>query len=119
MASKQLSQTGSGRESTAPPLMDLDLAQPERRAALLRLLRAGGLGAAAAGAGLWLSARSRRPQQAAVATAQRNLSVAADPQWPAMVVAQGADPAALVRLAVGRIGGMRRFVSRGDRKSVG
>jgi uncharacterized protein (DUF362 family) len=94
--------------------MDLDLAQPERRAALLRLLRAGGLGAAAAGAGLWLSARSRRPQQAAVAMAQRNLSVAADPQWPAMVVAQGADPAALVRLAVERIGGMRRFVSRGD-----
>jgi uncharacterized protein (DUF362 family) len=94
--------------------MDLDLAQPERRAALLRLLRAGGLGAAAAGAGLWLSARRRRPQQAAVAMAQRNLSVAADPQWPAMVVAQGADPAALVRLAVERIGGMRRFVSRGD-----
>ncbi|MGD0580818.1 MAG: DUF362 domain-containing protein, partial [Bryobacteraceae bacterium] len=94
--------------------MDLDPSQPGRRATLLQLLRAGGLGAAAAGAGLWLSSRSRRPEEAAMAMAPRNLAVAADPQWPAMVVAQGADPAALVRSALDRMGGMRRFVSRDD-----
>ena len=94
--------------------MGPDSSPLRRRDALLRLLRAGGLGAAATGAGVWLSWRSRRPQEAALAVAQRNLSVAPDLQRPAMVVAQGADPAALVRLAVERIGGMRRFVSRGD-----
>jgi uncharacterized protein (DUF362 family) len=94
--------------------MDADLSQLRRRDALLRLLRAGGMGAAATGAGVWLSWRSRRPQETALSVAPRNLSVAPDPQRPAMVVAQGADPAALVRAAVDRLGGMRRFVSPGD-----
>ncbi len=94
--------------------MGPDSSPLRRRDALLRLLRAGGVGAAATGAGAWLSWRSRRPEETALAVAQRNLSVAPDPQRPAMVVAQGDDPAGLVRLAVERLGGMRRFIAPGD-----
>jgi uncharacterized protein (DUF362 family) len=36
------------------------------------------------------------------------------PDLPQLVIAKGEDPAALVRAAVGGLGGMKRFVSRGD-----
>jgi uncharacterized protein (DUF362 family) len=87
----------------------------ERREALLKLLRLGGLGAGAAGMGLWLNARNSRPQPALVTDARRSHTVVPDPKLPEMVVTYGGDDSAqMVRRAVEELGGMRRFVSRAD-----
>jgi len=85
-----------------------------RRAALTNLLRAGGLGAASAALGLWLHGRSRRPEEADVLTLKKNYSVAPDPNLPEMVVAQGDDPRQLAARAIEELGGIKRFISRGD-----
>jgi len=91
-----------------------------RREALVRLLRLGGLTAAAGGLGVWLSGRSRHPveEAATVINASRNHAVTADPKLPEMVVVQGLahgdDPRWLTRRAIEELGGIRRFISRGD-----
>ena len=85
-----------------------------RREAMIRLLRLGGMGAATAGVAVWLSARSRRPGEAAVAQARPTFQVPADAALPEMAVIQGGDPASLARRAIEELGGMRRFVGRGD-----
>jgi uncharacterized protein (DUF362 family) len=90
-----------------------------RREAMLQLLRVGGVTAAASGAGFWLNQRSRRPIPAAAEQARRDHRVAADQQWPSLVVAQYADhagdakagePRALVQKALVDLGGMNRFI---------
>jgi uncharacterized protein (DUF362 family) len=85
-----------------------------RREALLQLLRVGGLGAGVAGLGYWLSRRQPAAGEPAAVQVKRDLRVAESTELPALAVAQGDDPAALVRRAVEELGGMRRFVSRGD-----
>lgn len=90
---------------------DTDLS---RRDALIKLLRVGGAGAAAAGLGLWLSKNSFRPQPALAMTAKRDHTIAADPQLPEMAVITGDDPAQLARQALEELGGIRRFIARGD-----
>ena len=86
----------------------------KRRDALLKILRLGGLGAATGGAAWWLKRRSQRPEEAFAANVQRNFTVPADPHLPQMSVAQGDDPRALARKAIEVVGGMKRFVGRGD-----
>ena len=86
----------------------------DRREFLLRVLRLGGLAAGTAGLGAWLNARSGRPSEPAVVLADRRTGVAADPSLPELVVAQGDSPAALARRALDELGGIRRFVARGD-----
>jgi uncharacterized protein (DUF362 family) len=85
-----------------------------RREALVDLLRLSGVSATAVGLALWLESRSHRPQEIQAVDLARDLRVPADPAYPELAVAQGDDPAALVRRAVDALGGMRRFVSRGD-----
>jgi uncharacterized protein (DUF362 family) len=85
-----------------------------RREVLIDLLRLGGASASVAGVALWLRSRSRRPQTQAVADIARDLRVPANRAFPDLAVAQGDDPAALVRRTVEALGGMRRFISRGD-----
>jgi uncharacterized protein (DUF362 family) len=85
-----------------------------RRNALIQLLRLGGLSAGAAGLGVWLNSRSRRPEDRTPPAVKRNLSVPRNPELPDMVVSQGDDPRQLARRAVEELGGMRRFVARGD-----
>lgn len=85
-----------------------------RRDALLRLLRIAGAGAGATGVGVWLSKHSFRPEAVVASAARRGHTVPADPNYPQMAVLQGDDPTALVREAVKDLGGMQRFVSRGD-----
>ena len=94
--------------------MTLDSPPTKRRDALLQLLRLGGLSAAAGGAAWWLKRRSQRPEEAFAASVQRNFTVPADPQLPQMSVAQGDDPRTLARKAIEAVGGMKRFVARGD-----
>lgn len=96
--------------------MPVPVASNDRRAFLLRVLRLGGVSAATLGVGAYLAARSRRPQEAAARQVDRDHRVAGRPDLPEMVVTQGAgaSPAALVSRAVDAMGGMTRFVSRGD-----
>jgi uncharacterized protein (DUF362 family) len=85
-----------------------------RREALIKLLRVAGAGAGAAGLGVWLSEHSFRPETALAMGTKHSHTVAADPKLPEMAIIQGEDPAQLVRQAVEELGGMRRFISRGD-----
>ena len=85
-----------------------------RREALIKLLRVAGAGAGAAGLGVWLSEHSWRPETALAMAAKHGHTVAADPKLPEMVIIQDGDPTQLAREAIDELGGMRRFVSRGD-----
>jgi uncharacterized protein (DUF362 family) len=94
--------------------MDSEKDPSARRDALLKILRLGGAAAAASGLAVWLRARSRRPVEAEILAAKPDFQVPADPLLPELVISQGEDPAALVRNAITRLGGIKRFVSRGD-----
>jgi uncharacterized protein (DUF362 family) len=88
---------------------------PGRRQALIRLLRAGGLGAGAAGLAYWLRSRSHYPEEPAAAYVKRgDYSVPSDPGVAQMAVVQGEDPRRLLRRAIEELGGIKRFISRGD-----
>jgi uncharacterized protein (DUF362 family) len=94
--------------------MTSDSPPTKRRAALLQILRLGGLSAATGGVAWWLKSRSQRPEEALAAEQKRNFTVAPDPGFPTLVVAQGEEPEALTRKAIKAIGSMSRFVARGD-----
>jgi uncharacterized protein (DUF362 family) len=93
--------------------------QPEpipasRREAMIRLLRLGGASAAAAGLGVWLTERGQRSAPPPAAAVRTNFQVPTDAALPEMAVVQGEDPALLAHRAIEELGGIRRFVSRGD-----
>ena len=94
--------------------MESDNSVLSRREVLIKLLRVAGAGAGAAGLGIWLSEHSWRPETALAMAAKHGHTVAADPMLPEMAIIQGDDPAQLARQAVEELGGMRRFISRGD-----
>jgi len=85
-----------------------------RREALIKLLRVAGAGAGTAGLGIWLNARSQSPEVSLAISAKRAHSVPADPSLPEMAIVQGDDPALLARQAIEDLGGVRRFIGRGD-----
>ena len=94
-----------------------------RREAMLQLLRAGGVAAGAAGAGIWLSKRSARPAPASAEQARKDHRITADQKWPQLTVAQYAvdgrgpqpgEPRALVQQALDNLGGIGRFIARQD-----
>ena len=85
-----------------------------RREMLINLLRAGGLGVSAAAVALWLGSRSHRPEEEASLTLAHSVTVPPDTRYPEMVVAQGDDPRAMVRKAMEGLGGIGRFIARGD-----
>jgi len=66
------------------------------------------------GLGAWLSGRSRRPEDSAPPVVKRDLRVARDLRLPELAVIEGGEPAELVRRAIEELGGMGRFVARGD-----
>ena len=94
--------------------MNREDAAPGRREMLIRLLSLGGLSGAAAGLAAWLGTRSRHPEKQAVQIVRPNHTVAADPSLPEMVIVQGNDPGQAARRAIEELGGIRRFISRGD-----
>ena len=94
--------------------MPSDTQPVSRRDALIKLLRVAGASAGAAGLGVWLSKNSFRPEPALALATKRGHTIAPDPQLPEMVVITGDDPAQLTRQALEELGGMRRFISRGD-----
>ena len=94
---------------------NLDPAAADRRRFLLQVLRAGGLGAVTLGLGTWLGARSSRPQDGSIVTLDRAFTVPPDPNLPEMAISSmAADPRTAVRKAIEAMGGMGRFVARGD-----
>jgi uncharacterized protein (DUF362 family) len=94
--------------------MENDNSTFNRRDALIKLLRVAGAGAGAAGLGIWLSRHSLRPEVALATAVKHGHTVPSDPALPEMAIIQGEDPASLARQAVEELGGMRRFISRGD-----
>jgi uncharacterized protein (DUF362 family) len=94
-----------------PPTCGITL---NRREALLKLLRLGGVAAGTAGLGFWLSERSQPPQPALAMNLKRSHSVAADSALPEMAIVQGAGPRELAQRAIKEMGGIRRFIARGD-----
>jgi uncharacterized protein (DUF362 family) len=94
--------------------MESEKSVVSRREAMLKLLRVAGAGAGAAGLGLWLSEHSWRPETALAMAAKHGHTVPADPKLPEIAIIQGGDPTQLARQALQELGGMRRFISRGD-----
>jgi len=94
--------------------MDNKNVQLSRREALIRLLRVAGAGVGTAGAALWLSQHSSHPKAAGAVTAKHSHTVVSNPSFPDMAIIQGDDPTLLARQAIEELGGMRRFVSRGE-----
>ena len=94
--------------------MDPEATPAGRREAMIQLLRLGGVATATAGLGVWLSGRGRYPEAPAVETVRPSFQVPADAALPEMVVVQGDDPARMARRAIQELGGIRRFISRGD-----
>ncbi|MDR1727120.1 MAG: DUF362 domain-containing protein [Acidobacteriota bacterium] len=88
-----------------------------RRQFIHRSLRAGLGAVGATGVGLWLASRSEHPQRVQAAASVRSYEIAvsgATPAHPALVVVSGGEPAQLADRAMKELGGMGRFVSRGD-----
>ena len=94
--------------------MMADPERADRREAMLKLLRLGGASVAAAGLAVWLNSRSGREESAVATVRKPNFAVPPDAKLPQLVVSQGDDPRQLVRAALRELGGIRRFVSRGD-----
>ncbi len=86
----------------------------DRRLVLKRLGQAGAvLGASGALGALGLFCPGRFRARAS-ARSLRDLRVGDEPARPPLVVARGSDPARTVRAAVAALGGMERFVKRGE-----
>lgn len=86
----------------------------ERREMLIKLLRLGGLSGAATALGFWLNGRNQRPEEPVAGTVKRQFTVPVDPSLPEIVVARGGEPRQLVQRAMQELGGIGRFISRGD-----
>lgn len=85
-----------------------------RREFLSRSVRAGVAALGATGAGLWLWSRNQHPQQAMSAAQVRNYQVSLSGTFPTMVTVTNGSPSQLVVEAMKALGGMQRFISRGD-----
>jgi uncharacterized protein (DUF362 family) len=94
--------------------MDPEVTPLRRREAMIRLLRLGGVATAAGGLGVWLNRRDGRPTAPAASAVRPHFQVPADEALPEMVVVQGDDPARMARRAIQELGGIHRFISRGD-----
>ncbi len=86
----------------------------DRRDVLRRMAGLAGASAAAIGVAVWLSGRSRRPEEAGGIVFEKDHAVTPDPTRPDLAVIQGQDLRQLARRAVDELGGIGRFVARGD-----
>jgi uncharacterized protein (DUF362 family) len=85
-----------------------------RRDFLKRSSCAGLAVAATCGAGFWLKSRSERPGRESSSAQSKDYRIQLAAEWPRMTVVSGGEPAALAAAALAALGGMQRFVSRGD-----
>jgi uncharacterized protein (DUF362 family) len=85
-----------------------------RRDALLRLGGLAGLSTAAGGLGFWLHDGGRGMEKPPAAVRRSRVAIPADSRFPEMTIIRGGDPRALVRAAFQQLGGVERFIARGD-----
>ena len=86
-----------------------------RREFVNRSLRAGLCAVGATGLGLWLASRNEHPQRVQAASSVRNYQIGfTGGEMPPMVVVENGSPEQLVDVAMKELGGMQRFISRGD-----
>lgn len=91
------------------------MSAPVNRRLALRRLGGAGLVLGGSGALAWLGRTGRgRFQPARSAQPVRDHRAAEEPSRPPLVVARGSDPAAMVTAALAELGGMARFVKRGE-----
>jgi uncharacterized protein (DUF362 family) len=86
----------------------------ERRDFLIRSSKAGLAAAGACGAGLWLAQRGYNLSQSSSNIQVRSYGVKLSPKSPSMTIVTGGEPAELVAAAMKALGGMDKFISRGD-----
>jgi uncharacterized protein (DUF362 family) len=103
-----------GKSTNLGPIMPTGKDGPDRREVLLRFLRLGGLGVVSAALAFWLKGRSSRPEESQALTVEHDFTIPDDPNLPQMVVTQGDGPRQLIRKAIEELGGIGRFISRGD-----
>jgi uncharacterized protein (DUF362 family) len=84
------------------------------REVMRRTLIGGGLGVALGAGGYWLARRDRTVHEPALLRPRAAVPVPDDPRFPQLVVARGEDPRRLVRSCLDALGGMERFIARGD-----
>jgi uncharacterized protein (DUF362 family) len=85
-----------------------------RRDFLKRSSCAGLAVAAACGTGFWLKSRSEHPGRESSSSQTKDYRIQLAAGLPRMTVVSGGEPAALAVAALAALGGMQRFVSRGD-----
>lgn len=85
-----------------------------RRQFIKRTSQAGLAALASVGSGLWLWSRNRHPRKERSTVQVRNYQVELPETTPAMVTVTGGSPDQLVTQAIEALGGMHRFISRGD-----
>ena len=86
-----------------------------RREFVNRSLRAGLGAVGATGLGLWLASRSEHPQRVQAASSVRSYQIGfTGGETPPIVVVENGSPEQLVDAAMKELGGMNRFISRGD-----
>ncbi len=86
----------------------------DRREFLRRSTGAGAAVAVAGGLGFWLRSRDRHPGRELSAAQSRDYRVHPGTGLPALAVVSGGDPGSLAEAAIAALGGMEKFVSRGD-----
>jgi uncharacterized protein (DUF362 family) len=86
----------------------------DRRKMLVQLARAGGAAVGVAGVAWWLDGRSHRPEEPLAVIVKHDFTVAREASLADMSVVQGDSPRLLARRAIDELGGIRRFISRGD-----
>ncbi len=91
------------------------MSDPVDRRLVLRRVAGAGLVLGGSGALAWLGGAARgRFQPALPAQALRDHRVGEESSRPPLVVAHGSDPAAIVKAALAGLGGIARFVKRGE-----
>jgi len=86
-----------------------------RREFVSRSLRAGLAAVGATGLGLWLASRNEHPHRIQASATVRSYEIAfADGETPPLVIVENGSPEQLVDAAMKELGGMQRFISRGD-----
>lgn len=86
----------------------------DRRQFLKRTSQAGLAALAVSGTGLWLWSRNRHPRRELSSAQVRSYEVDLPEATPAMVTVTGGSPDQLISQAMQALGGMHRFISRGD-----